>query len=240
MRTGSDYGDGNHAMAVVGYDDNFQITLDGVTFTGAFKLANSWGVDSFNHNNGYIWVLYDALRENSSMGTAWQEKMLGIRMPVFITESKYNTNDFTFINVSKCDVYFTEEIRFTSKLPWGLQFYGSNQSPPTPSNSNLKRRNYAPAYELSDPSTRFLVFDYADAGTHLNLDNYLSSQWAMSIYGNHEYLSTYDIGARLTDNLGNDISPFNHVYYLMVDGYYQKSTIIILEKEEYPYMTTTI
>ena len=34
--------DGGHFVAVVGYDDNIEITVNGTTLTGAFKVANSW------------------------------------------------------------------------------------------------------------------------------------------------------------------------------------------------------
>ena len=34
---------GGHYMAVVGYDDNFEVTVGGQTLTGAFKLVNSAG-----------------------------------------------------------------------------------------------------------------------------------------------------------------------------------------------------
>lgn len=113
---GSNYGSGSHAMAVVGYDDNYQITVNGQTLTGAFKLANSWG--SSWGNNGYVWVVYDALRTTSSYGTQWQTNMNGVREPVF-----YTNNQFSFIDVYYCDAYFTETLQFTSYDPWILDIY---------------------------------------------------------------------------------------------------------------------
>lgn len=60
--------DGAHRMTLVGYDDNLWIDInanDKVDSgeTGAFKIANSWGTDY--GNNGYMWVAYDALNEES-------------------------------------------------------------------------------------------------------------------------------------------------------------------------------
>ncbi len=52
-----------YQIAIVGYDDDLEITTCGVTLKGAFLLANcegtSWGTD------GYAWLMYDALNTNS-------------------------------------------------------------------------------------------------------------------------------------------------------------------------------
>ena len=58
-----------HAMAIVGYDDNIQYDLnnDGTIQNfekGAFKVVNSGGT-SFR-NQGFIWVMYDALNRVSN------------------------------------------------------------------------------------------------------------------------------------------------------------------------------
>lgn len=58
---------GGHSMTVVGYDDDIwtDIDRDGVVDPGekgALKVANSWGTDWSNGNNGFIWVAYDALK----------------------------------------------------------------------------------------------------------------------------------------------------------------------------------
>lgn len=46
---------GGHAMVVVGYDDN--------KYGGAFEILNSWGTAW--GNSGYIWVSYDAFKNNT-------------------------------------------------------------------------------------------------------------------------------------------------------------------------------
>lgn len=56
----------SHAMTVVGYDDSVwaDVNKNGIKDNGeegAFKIANSWG--SSWMNNGYIWLLYDALND---------------------------------------------------------------------------------------------------------------------------------------------------------------------------------
>jgi len=56
----------NHANTIVGYDDNFGPYIeDGVMRTGAFKIANSWGIGGFweNDNDGCYWISYEAMKK---------------------------------------------------------------------------------------------------------------------------------------------------------------------------------
>lgn len=55
--------DGNHAVSIVGYDDDITVTMGGATLKGAFQIANSWG-DSYR-NDGYVWMMYDSLNKVS-------------------------------------------------------------------------------------------------------------------------------------------------------------------------------
>lgn len=55
-------GGGGHQVSIVGYDDNVECKINGVTLKGAFLVANSWGNWA---NDGYIWVMYDALNSKS-------------------------------------------------------------------------------------------------------------------------------------------------------------------------------
>lgn len=50
--------DGNHCVAIVGYDDEITYTRAGVTLKGAFQVMNSWGTGY--GQDGYIWLSYDA------------------------------------------------------------------------------------------------------------------------------------------------------------------------------------
>ena len=213
---GSNYGSGSHAMAVVGYDDNYQITVNGQTLIGAFKLANSWG--SSWGNNGYVWVVYDALRTTSSHGTQWQTGMNGVREPVF-----YTNNQFSFIDVYYCDAFFTETLQFTSYDPWILDIYGKNGSYATIQSEYLKKGAIISSDVLQNPDTRYLVFDYTNPGTDLNVGSYLSTTWTLNMVGEPGSYNTYNIGARLTDNLGKEIEPFNNVYYSMNNGVYTQT-----------------
>lgn len=60
-----------HALTIVGYDDTiyYDLNQNGSIENfekGAFLIANSWGTDEKTHNNGYIWVMYDALNQTSN------------------------------------------------------------------------------------------------------------------------------------------------------------------------------
>ncbi|MDR1611461.1 MAG: C1 family peptidase [Planctomycetota bacterium] len=68
MHQESDYS--GHAMTIVGYDDGVWVDVNknGKADSGekgALRVANSWGPGY--GDNGYVWVLYDALREESSI-----------------------------------------------------------------------------------------------------------------------------------------------------------------------------
>lgn len=54
---------GGHQVSIVGYDDNVECTINGATMKGAFLVANSWGTSWAN--DGYIWLMYDALNSKS-------------------------------------------------------------------------------------------------------------------------------------------------------------------------------
>ncbi len=54
---------GGHQVCIVGYDDNIEVEVNGVTLKGAFQVVNSWG-DGWK-NDGYTWLMYDALNEVS-------------------------------------------------------------------------------------------------------------------------------------------------------------------------------
>ena len=54
---------GGHQLSIVGYDDEIAFEVNGVTLKGAFQVSNSWGEDWMN--DGYVWLMYDALNERS-------------------------------------------------------------------------------------------------------------------------------------------------------------------------------
>ena len=62
-------------MTIVGYDDDFWVDINNNNNKdngeiGAFKVANSWGTSVSNYTNGYVWLAYDAVGDNSSVANA--------------------------------------------------------------------------------------------------------------------------------------------------------------------------
>lgn len=56
-------GGGGHQVSIVGYDDNCEFDIGGVTLKGAFLVANSWGQSWAN--SGYVWFMYDGINRVS-------------------------------------------------------------------------------------------------------------------------------------------------------------------------------
>lgn len=207
----------DHAMAVVGYDDNYQITINGKTLIGAFKLANSWGANW--KNNGYIWVSYDALNYQSNYGTDWQNSYTTTRGKIFYD------NVFYFINVTKCDVYFVSKMTFMSNDPWNLKFYcnpGSNAN-------ECKRSCNKEDSSFVTPKQHYMIFDYFDSNTTYYLSDFLSNSFSIKIKGRPDY-RTYRIKTNILDNNGELIAPLDDTSHSMTNGEYLRTTNINLAK----------
>jgi C1A family cysteine protease len=76
-------GDINHAMTIVGYNDNvwFDYNSNGLVDNGekgALRIANSWGTTW--GDEGFCWVSYDALKPESGVTGGFS----GARMPAFM------------------------------------------------------------------------------------------------------------------------------------------------------------
>ena len=106
---------GNHAMAIVGYDDNVWCDVNGNGIRencekGAFKCANSYGPSGkSNDTNGYKWVLYDALNAvSANTVNSWEQNLTGTRIQAF--RSTLSEPTFYYINVENKDVYYVGEI----------------------------------------------------------------------------------------------------------------------------------
>lgn len=102
-------GTGGHAMVVVGYDDNVccDVNENGTieaSERGAFKIANSVGTTW--KNNGFCWVLYDALNYVSANTTNnWEESETGSRISIFERNHLGMPNNiFRYIEVENYNV----------------------------------------------------------------------------------------------------------------------------------------
>ena len=71
----------NHAVTIVGYNNNFSYTEQGQTRYGAFKIANSWGIPSlpspfsWEHIlDGYFWISYAAMKQQINYCNVFTDK----------------------------------------------------------------------------------------------------------------------------------------------------------------------
>ncbi len=163
---------GGHQVCIVGYDDDAECRVEGVTLKGAFLVANSWGTEW--KNDGYVWLMYDALNEVSEY-------------PELNFENRYFTMDqFCFVDwrtdivSGKPDLYvevtvtaedrdtvYLETLRqdtVTSTVDKETYFMFRNQLHPTPQKDDHKHGTYLNfAGEADGEATEgVLAFSYND------------------------------------------------------------------------------
>ncbi|MDE6677673.1 MAG: C1 family peptidase, partial [Ruminococcus sp.] len=162
--------DGGHFMAVVGYDDTITTTYNGITMTGAFKLANSWGTNWDDGNDGYIWVAYDALNSSSIYGKSWQSNLSNTRQQIF----GYN-NEMNFVNIEHYNTYYVGKVTYISNDPWHNKIFG-DISTTAYTSKFTPYTGVGSASNLQNPEYRVIVFDYFN-NPNLDVANYINSSF---------------------------------------------------------------
>lgn len=120
-----------HAMTLVGYNDYIWVDINdnGIVDTGekgAFKIANSWGLESnwtqqkrdkWNHqDNGFVWMSYDALNKISVVAGMQNDTSRGVAWVNFRDEmSRINPNNLEEF-YSNSFMYFVPKINYIPKL----------------------------------------------------------------------------------------------------------------------------
>ena len=207
---------GNHALTIVGYDDNIccDVNENGIIEEcekGAFKVANSWGTQfnqyGISSNDGYFWVLYDSLNEFSTNTiNNWEEKLNGTRYAIFSTSG--NNNTFYTIEVDHINVNLIGEVKINTndresfKLFYG-KYYGSD-----PVNWNsISLRIVDPFDGTGAPNIQYtgcILFDYDSVVKYLPSIE-MGYKWLVSII---DTLNDTSDRFRLMDNKGNKITSF--------------------------------
>ena len=198
-----------HGMTVVGYDDSvwYDINHNGEVEDaelGAFKVANSWGDDYYN--DGFIWVMYDALNGTSAVPGNWEANEYGTRIPIFdrgvSVNGQYNVNAFYFITVENKEVNYVGQLDVTSGRAHTLNVSIGRNNPGSPvmtSRNVFSNPVYSGVYREFDGT---LVFDYASFCEPIG--DYLTGyNWDVDLSGTYSSASF-----RITDDLSNTIVDF--------------------------------
>ena len=194
-----------HAMAIVGYDDNISYDLneDGIIQNyekGAFKIVNSWG-ERYG-NDGYMWVMYDALNRVSNA----TNQNVPNREPIF-DDYAYNiitVEEYPLDLVA--EVTISQSCRNQIKLKLGQ----SETDITTPQYTQNTLFNYSGgAYNYSGLSTTPMeatfAFDYGNlCNSEITRKNYYISM-------NHLYSgnSTHIKNIKLIDSTGKTVTNDN-------------------------------
>lgn len=174
-------GDGGHALTIVGYDDNIQCDVNGngtieATEKGAFKLANSWGTNWQKGNNGYVWVMYDALNKVSANTTNnWENGLPGTRIAIF-DRGGGSINAARSITVSNQTINLAAVVNFNSDDCHNIAFFTNRCTGAyTAGTQNIAREvatNFAGTNEVLQNYSGPFVLDFGSLDD--NIINYLS------------------------------------------------------------------
>lgn len=188
-----------HAMTVVGYDDNIWVDLNKDNVVqygeqGAFKLANSWGTDF--GNDGFIWVLYDALNDVSSV-SGWETGMHGTRTPALSSTGRFST--FYRISVEEKNPNLIVQTSIASAT-MGVEVIELRRQP---TNSSQSYTELAEDVILipKDSFNGYMMYDYGSGCSPISsyLNGYCWGAYSPSLRG-----------AKLIDNLGTTIKTMSH------------------------------
>lgn len=184
-----DNNDGGHSLTIVGYNDNIQCDVNGngtieATEKGAFKLANSWGTGWQKGNNGYIWVMYDALNKVSANTTNnWENGLPGTRIAIF-DRSGGSANHAFSITVSNQIVNLAAVVNLNTDDCHNIAFYTNRCTGAYTSGTQNVARQIAPNYAGDDEILRDYTGPFVlDLGSlDDNIINYLSGyRWYVKL-----------------------------------------------------------
>ena len=201
----------SHAMTVVGYNDNVYFDVNGNNSIedaerGAFKVANSHGTGY--GNNGYIWVLYDAINVTSQIPGNWESEYTCERNP-FFSGSESDVNELTYIRVNNTKPLFVGELTVTASKP--DKFFASNStnytllSNPNQANSSSFVRLYDGRGEQAFSGKLLFPFNDELFTSETEIHSMICRLSVSDTTFNSAEMAT-SISYRITDNLGNTIN----------------------------------
>jgi hypothetical protein len=153
---------GGHAMTVVGYNDDLWVDVNGngVVDTGekgALKIANQWGAGWCN--NGFIWLMYDALRTRSAVpGWTPPAPRTGAFFSNYALWASVRSANYTPTVLAECVMSLQNRSQITVSGGYGT----TNASAPNATNS-VSYFSSSGAVAFSGTMV-FDLSDFADAG----------------------------------------------------------------------------
>ncbi len=202
-----------HMLTIVGYDNSIECDINGNNIIeanekGAFKVANSWGTSW--GNNGYIWVMYDALN-HASAGSLLVNNRISVFDRIATSES-VPENVFYYIDVENIEnVNLIGLVTFTTNYRYNMNMYtnrcvGTSYST-TNQNQVIKsiqkyddNNNLIPPVIANYQGTIALDFGNLDD----NIGNYLSGYtWFVNIVNLENGGNITNASLKFVDNKNN-------------------------------------
>ena len=206
--SGRDYG--NHAMVIVGYDDEIWVDInhDGIAQAGeygAFKIANSHGTGYMDQ--GFVWVAYDAINDVSSVLTSADEARINAAVDAGLLScpkvSSVNRMDFfqyngmyTFTAAKKEDTtagaFLVLDIENANRYAVRVTISAKNKSTGASAGSYTFKAPYSwqQAYSFSgkrSTTTDTLAFNLSNVVSDTNLFNLLNNyNYTVTISGDSQ------------------------------------------------------
>lgn len=208
-----------HELTIVGYDNNISYDVNGngtieSCERGAFKVANSWG-ENFNQNgifsnNGYFWVMYDALNLKSTNDyNDWEKSYDTTRYPAFSTsKTETENNEFYYINVENKKVNLIGEVKIETDRKYGL----SINYKVTGNGISIKLGTPLEPYQPENgantsPFNSSIIFDY---GNYIdNIYNYWDNYKYSVTISKESGTNLNKAQLRLLDNHGNVVLDYD-------------------------------
>lgn len=208
-----------HSLTIVGYNNylEYDVNGDGTIQScekGAFKVANSWGT-SFSQNgifsnDGYFWIMYDALNLTSTNTyNSWESSYNTVRYPAFCTNPSVKPNNiFRYIEVGDKDIKLIGELRIRTNNKYAVDIRKRiNQSP----NASLYGAPSVDPYFGENPRVSpfdgILLFDLTNLTE--GVPNYYNGYYYHIILSNFDPASGSNYARfRLLDNMGNVVKDY--------------------------------
>ncbi len=221
---------GGHRVTIVGYDDNIWYDINGNGLVeeaekGAFKMANSWGTNTYGHNGGFAWMSYDLLNNVTQVPNLnVNNRIIGISQIARMTVQPYD-------NDSDIKLYYT--IKTASRYQARIRIKATNKS-----TGEVKTEMVTPFYTFASESvnlgyagnagesTGSMSMDLDNLAEGLNSDNFNDYDWEIEFIDskNDGYTSTV-LSAEIVDANKGITYSLSGNYPMSLNGNSEKATV---------------